>query len=33
MPSERDRNESGQFTDGIDPETILAVVDDRDDLA
>jgi len=33
MPSERDRNESGQFTDGIDPETVLAVVDDRDDLA
>ena len=28
----RDRNESGQFADGIDPETVLDVVDAREDL-
>jgi len=29
---ERDRNESGQYADGIDPETVLDVVDAREDL-
>ena len=29
----RDRNESGQYADGIDPETVLDVVDAREDLA
>ena len=29
----RDRNESGQYADGIDPEAVLDVVDAREDLA
>jgi hypothetical protein len=33
MPPDRDRNDSGQYADGIEPETVLAVVDDREDLA
>ena len=27
---ERDRNESGQYADGIDPETVLEVKDEGD---
>ena len=33
MARDRDRNESGQYADGIDPETVLEVVDAREDLA
>ena len=33
MPSDRDRNEAGQYADGIDPETVLDVFDAREDRA
>jgi predicted ArsR family transcriptional regulator len=31
--TDRDRNDSGQFADGIEPDTVLDVFDARDDLA
>ena len=31
--NDRDRNDSGQFADGIEPDTVLDVFDARDDLA
>jgi len=31
--ADRDRNKSGQYADGIDPDTVLDVVDAREDLA
>jgi response regulator of citrate/malate metabolism len=30
---ERERNEHGQYADGIDPETVREVFDTRDDVA